>query len=189
MKTAIESLAPVIAQRRHQLLVSLPPGPIPIDGDGTRREQVFANLVGNAARYTKPGGTIAVDVTCTEQGAVVRVRDNGTGIPREMLSQIFEPFTRISPSNDRSDRGLGIGLTLARGLVELHGGKLIAESEGVGQAASSSFAFPATAAAAHPRPRLCSSPIACRAMVPSRACSRGRADACSWLKTRPTWPR
>lgn len=129
---AVESVRPLIHQRRHDLTINLPDTPIVLIGDPARLEQVFVNLVGNAARYTPAGGRIAVEAERSGPEIVVRVRDNGRGIAREMLARIFEPFTRVGVSLDHGDRGLGIGLTLSRGLIELHGGRLTAESPGLG---------------------------------------------------------
>jgi len=129
---AAEIARPLIESRRHELSISLPPDPIPLLADAARIDQVLVNLLNNAAKYTEPGGRIALDVERDGDEAVVRVRDNGIGIDPALLPHIFELFTQAERSLDRSQGGLGIGLTLARRLVELHGGSVTARSEGVG---------------------------------------------------------
>jgi signal transduction histidine kinase len=130
---AIETSRPVIESARHQLKVTLPPQRIWLDGDPTRVTQVFSNLLNNAAKYTKDGGQIWLTAEQEGEEVVVRVRDNGIGIPTEMLSRIFEMFTQVDGSLERSHGGLGIGLTLVKSLVEMHNGKIEARSDGPGQ--------------------------------------------------------
>ncbi|HWP46186.1 MAG TPA: PAS domain S-box protein [Candidatus Limnocylindrales bacterium] len=130
---AIETSQPFIENRQHGLLVSLPQEPLWVEGDPARLEQILVNLLNNAAKYTEPGGRIWL--TCTQEGeeAVIRIRDTGIGIPPEMLLRIFDLFTQASQSLDRSQGGLGIGLTLVRSLVQMHGGSVSAFSEGLGR--------------------------------------------------------
>lgn len=130
---AVETARPLIAARRHELSVSLPDEPIPLEADTARLEQVLANLLNNAAKYTEPGGRLAIEARREGEAAVVRVRDNGIGIAPELLPRIFDLFTQADRSLDRSQGGLGIGLTLVRSLVELHGGSVTAASAGVGK--------------------------------------------------------
>jgi PAS domain S-box-containing protein len=132
VNSAVEACRPEIDRRRHQLTVSMPAEPIAVMADLTRLAQVFANLIHNAAKYTDAGGRIHVLVEREANDAVVRVRDNGIGIPAGMIERIFEPFTQVERSLDRAQGGLGIGLTLARRLVEMHGGSLAAASLGEG---------------------------------------------------------
>ncbi len=127
---AVEISQPLIEARRHHLTVSVPPEPVWVHGDGTRLAQVLANLLNNAAKYTDEGGSIWLTLACENGDAVVRVRDTGIGIPPNMLASIFDLFTQVDRSLDRSQGGLGIGLTLARRLVEMHGGRLAASSAG-----------------------------------------------------------
>jgi PAS domain S-box-containing protein len=129
---AVETTRSFIASRQHALAVALPSEVVPVLGDPTRLEQIVANLLNNAAKYTDPGGRIEVTLAREGDQAAVRVRDTGIGISREMQEHIFELFVQAEQSLDRSQGGLGIGLTLAHSLVELHGGTISVASEGVG---------------------------------------------------------
>jgi CheY-like chemotaxis protein len=111
----------------------LPPQPIYVDADRTRLAQVFANLLNNSAKYTEAGGHIGLTLERQGSDVVVRVKDNGVGIPADVLPNVFEMFTQADRSLDRSQGGLGIGLTLVRGLVEMHGGRVEAHSDGPGK--------------------------------------------------------
>jgi signal transduction histidine kinase len=117
----------------HGLDLRVVTEPVPVEGDPVRLEQVICNLVQNAIKYTPRGGVLTLVVRAEEGEAAVRVRDNGIGITPEMLSRIFEPFTQVESSRKRSKGGLGLGLPLVRSLVELHGGRVEAYSDGVGQ--------------------------------------------------------
>jgi signal transduction histidine kinase/DNA-binding response OmpR family regulator len=130
---AVETCRPLIEERRHNLSVAAPPMPLWVEGDGVRLAQVVANLLNNAAKYTEEGGQISLGAGREGDEAVVRVRDTGMGIPAEMLGSVFEMFTQVDRSLDRSQGGLGIGLTLVRQLVEMHGGRVEAHSEGSGR--------------------------------------------------------
>jgi len=127
---AIETSRPSLDALEHSLIVSLPPEPLRLQGDFARIAQVLANLIINAAKYTSKGGNIIVAASREKSEIVFRVRDSGAGIPRELLSAIFEPFQQVERTLDRSQGGLGIGLTLARRLSEMHGGSISAFSEG-----------------------------------------------------------
>ena len=105
-------------------------GALWIDGDDTRLAQVLANLLRNAAKFTRPGGRVSVDVRRDGPAAVIAVRDTGSGISAEVLARLFQPFTQADRSLDRSSGGLGLGLALVRGIVELHGGEVRASSDG-----------------------------------------------------------
>ncbi|WP_254511441.1 hybrid sensor histidine kinase/response regulator [Anatilimnocola floriformis] len=129
---AAESTRSFIDARKHEFSVSLPTVPIWVDADPARMEQVIVNLLNNAAKYTNTGGLIRLSVVQEGGEAVVRVRDNGVGIAPEMLPHIFELFTQVDGSLGRSYGGLGIGLALARNLVEMHDGRLQAHSAGLG---------------------------------------------------------
>ena len=122
VERAVETVRPLIEQRRHDLTVSLPPQPIWLDADAARMEQVVVNLLTNAAKYTDEAGHIWLTVEQEGEAAVLRVRDTGTGIAPELLPRIFDLFTQAERSLDRSQGGLGIGLSLVQRLVDLHGG-------------------------------------------------------------------
>jgi signal transduction histidine kinase len=130
---AVEIARPVIDAGRHALQVSQPQQPLHLDGDLTRLAQVFSNVLINAAKYTPPDGTIKLDVAADGAEAVVRVRDTGIGIAAEHMAQIFEIFGQVKSSLDRAQGGQGIGLSLAKGLIEMHGGTIEARSEGLGK--------------------------------------------------------
>jgi CheY-like chemotaxis protein len=130
---AAEISRPLIDSRRHELHIATPSAPVRIHGDATRLAQVVANLLNNAAKYTDEGGRIDVVVERSGQEIALRVRDTGIGLPPEMAEQVFEPFTQVERSTERTQGGLGIGLTLVRRLVELHEGRVAAHSEGLGR--------------------------------------------------------
>ncbi len=132
VQQAVETSRPAMERAGHQLSIHVPSEPIILNADLTRMTQVFANLLNNAAKFTEPGGHIALTAERHGSEVEVRVRDNGVGISAEMLDKVFDVFTQADPSLDRSQGGLGIGLSLVRGLVELHGGTVEARSEGRG---------------------------------------------------------
>ena len=129
---AIETARPAIEAAQHSLDVHLPAESMQLQGDATRIAQVFHNVLNNAAKYTPRRGNITVSVERVGVEARVRIRDTGIGIPREMQSRIFDLFTRAHPSEEIKISGLGIGLALAKQLVELHGGRIDVHSEGAG---------------------------------------------------------
>ena len=133
MADAVEIARPHIEGRRHKLTVSHPAEPLWLEADPTRLAQVVANLLNNAAKYTEKGGRIWLTTDKEGEEAVVRVRDTGMGIAPDKQPQVFELFTQLNRSLDRSEGGLGVGLTLARRLVELHGGGIQVFSDGPGQ--------------------------------------------------------
>jgi PAS domain S-box-containing protein len=132
VQSAVEECRPLIGAQSHDLTITLPPDPIYLEADLTRLGEVFANLLDNAAKYSEKGGRIWL--TAQRQGAevVVSVRDTGIGIAAEHLPHIFEMFSQVTPALERSQGGLGIGLALVKGLVELHGGSVEAHSGGTG---------------------------------------------------------
>jgi signal transduction histidine kinase len=130
---AVEASRPFIEGRRHRLEVAQAPVPIWVDVDATRLEQVLCNLLNNAAKYTEPGGRVWLTVERAGEQAVVSVRDTGIGIRPDMLPRVFELFAQEGRSPDQAGAGLGIGLTLVRNLVELHGGSVTVHSEGPGK--------------------------------------------------------
>ena len=130
---AVETCRPQIDARKHTLTVTLPDEPVLLDADPMRLAQVVGNLLANAAKYTEPGGQITVVAVLEGPQVVLAVRDNGIGIPAEMLERIFELFTQVERAITQAEGGLGIGLTLVKRLVELHGGTVEAKSAGPGQ--------------------------------------------------------
>jgi PAS domain S-box-containing protein len=131
ISASIETVRPLLDQHSHRLEWLPTPGPIPVDGDAIRLQQVFSNLLTNAAKYTEDGGTIWIKVATEDKEAVVRVEDNGVGIPPEMLLDIFELFAQVDTPISKG--GLGIGLSLVKELVGLHGGTVQANSDGIGK--------------------------------------------------------
>lgn len=142
---AVETSQYLLEARSHRLSLSLPPQPVPVSGDATRLEQVVTNLLVNAAKYTDPGGHIRLSLELEEAAtplshtpiAVLRVVDNGIGIPPERLAEAFEPFAQLGRPVEYSQGGLGIGLTLVKRLVEMHGGSI--EARGVSPGRGSEF--------------------------------------------------
>ncbi len=128
--SAIETSQPLIESARHRLDVVWPEHPLSLHADPVRLIQVFVNLLNNAAKYMAPGGAIRVEASCRDGQAVVRVRDQGIGIPAAQLSQVFDMFAQ---GGDGAQGGLGVGLCLVRNLVQMHGGRVEAHSEGPGQ--------------------------------------------------------
>jgi PAS domain S-box-containing protein len=133
VSSAVETVRPLIDEAGHELTVSVPEHPIQLIADPTRLSQVFSNLLNNSARYTESGGRIWVTAERRNGDVVVSVRDTGNGIPAESLGDIFDMFSQVDRSLERSKGGLGIGLALVKGLVEMHGGWVKAESEGEGK--------------------------------------------------------
>jgi PAS domain S-box-containing protein len=131
--SALETSRPLIDAGGHALTVTQPEEPIALHADPVRLAQAFSNLLNNAAKYTESGGRIALLVELCDGEVVVRVRDTGVGIPPEKLPHIFEMFVQVDQSLERTQGGLGIGLTLTRRLVQMHGGTLVGTSEGAGK--------------------------------------------------------
>ena len=130
---AVETAKPLIVQRRHELSVALPSEAVSLSGDATRLEQALVNLLSNAAKYTDEAGRISLSLERIDSEAVLRVRDSGVGIAPDVLPSIFDLFTQAPRPPDRSQGGLGVGLTVVRRIVELHGGRVEAFSGGLGQ--------------------------------------------------------
>ena len=143
---AVETSRPTVDALQHELTVSLPSEPLRVRGDFTRVAQVLANIINNAAKYTDKGGRITLSAAREAFEVVFRIRDSGLGIPPELLSKIFEPFTQIGRTLDRAQGGLGIGLTLAQRLVEMQGGSVSAYSDGPDQGSEFTVRLPAVAA-------------------------------------------
>lgn len=131
LRSAIETSRPLIDAARHELRVTLPAEPLHVSGDAVRLGQVFANLLNNAAKYTPDGGVITLGAEVANGEVVVTVADTGVGIPPDMLDSIFNMFTQVHGMHARAQGGLGIGLTLVKHLLELHGGRIEAHSNGL----------------------------------------------------------
>jgi PAS domain S-box-containing protein len=144
---AVELTSPLFEQRRHSLAVEVP-AELAVDGDAVRLAQVVANLLSNAARYTPPGGTIRLRAWREGGEIVLVVSDNGQGIAAETLPTIFDMFVQGAQSTARTEGGLGLGLSIVRSLVELHGGRVVARSAGPGAGSEFEVRLPALAAAA-----------------------------------------
>jgi PAS domain S-box-containing protein len=142
VQASVEALVPVIEARRHRLTVTLPPEPLQMNGDATRLTQALQNLLSNAARYTPDGGDIQLSVVLDDTAVVTCVSDSGIGIAPEALDRIFELFVQEKAARAPNDGGLGIGLTLARSLVEQHGGMLSVHSEGAGRGSTFTLRLP-----------------------------------------------
>jgi CheY-like chemotaxis protein len=140
---AVEMATPLIEQRSHKLSVHVPAQGLVVDVDPSRIAQALANLLTNAAKYTESGGTITVIAERERDEVVLRVRDSGIGISKEMLPKIFELFTQERGSEARSQGGLGIGLNVVRSLIELHSGAVSAHSDGLGKGSEFVVRLPA----------------------------------------------
>jgi PAS domain S-box-containing protein len=140
--SAVETSRPVMEEAGHELTVTLPPESVYVDADVTRLAQVFANLLNNAAKYTERGGRITLAVERLGSEVIVRVRDTGVGIPEAMLHKIFELFTQVDRSLEKAQGGLGIGLTIVKRLVEMHGGTVEARSDGHAQGSEFAVRLP-----------------------------------------------
>src|SRR5262249_2369009 len=130
VQSALEISRPHLEEADHELTVALAETPLYVEADAARLAQVAANMLNNAAKYNAPGGRIWLTVEQHGAQAVVRVRDTGIGIPAEMLPSIFSMFVQVASAVERSQGGLGIGLTLVKRLVEMHGGSVEAYSAG-----------------------------------------------------------
>jgi PAS domain S-box-containing protein len=140
---AVDLIRPLCEERGHELAVSLPPEAVWLEADIARLEQVLSNLLNNAVKFTEDGGRISLAAERQGYEVVIRIKDTGVGITPELLPRIFDLFTQGDLSLDRSRDGLGIGLTLSRRLVELHGGVLEAHSEGLGKGSEFIIRLPA----------------------------------------------
>ena len=132
IESAVETARPTIDTKRHNLSVDIPGEPVHFTADPLRVAQVLSNLLTNAAKYTDPEGDIRITACCEGESVVIRVADSGIGISAAALPRVFNMFSQVHSNTDRSEGGLGIGLSLAKGLIELHGGTIEADSEGLG---------------------------------------------------------
>jgi len=142
VRDAVAAVQPFIDTLKHDLTVSVPDEPLIVEGDPARLTQVIGNLLHNAARYTPRGGRITLQVSATADSVAIRVKDTGVGIAAEALPNVFEMFYQAGPSADASKPGLGIGLTLAKKLVEMHGGTIDAESAALDQGSTFTVRLP-----------------------------------------------
>ncbi len=133
VRRTVEAVGPLLTERRHRIAVSVPAQPVWVRGDAVRLEQILTNLLQNAAKYTPPGGNVMVTLLTADTSAELRVADTGIGIRAEMLPRIFDMFQQGDRVQGRLIEGLGIGLTLVRNLVDLHGGTIEATSAGLGR--------------------------------------------------------
>ena len=142
VEAALELSAPLIEKAGVTLAVDLPRTPLWVVGDRVRLSQVLSNLLNNAAKYTEPGGSVSVSAAADGKWVAVRVADTGVGIPPDVLPHVFDLFTQVDRTLNRSQGGLGIGLALVKRLVELHGGTVSAASAGVGKGAAFEVRLP-----------------------------------------------
>ena len=150
VESALEAVRPLLLSRRHALNVALPEAPVVLHGDPIRIAQILTNLLSNAARYSEPGGSIRVEASCEDDAVAVRVVDSGIGIPAAALPHIFTMFSQVAEVPGLEQGGLGIGLTLAKQLAELHGGSLTAASGGPGKGSTFTLRLPVEAGAVVP---------------------------------------
>jgi signal transduction histidine kinase len=143
MQVGVEASKPLIDSMGHQLSVSVPPDPVMLDADPIRLTQVVSILLNNAAHYSIPGGRIHLSVDCDGPELRLSVKDSGVGIHPEDLDKIFEPFVQLGPPSARRHGGLGIGLSLVRAMVALHGGRVEARSAGPGRGSEFIVRLPA----------------------------------------------
>ena len=142
---AVETVQPIINEKRHQLRVVKPSAPLYVHGDPARLAQSLSNLLHNAAKYTDAGGTITVAVTAASNYLELEVRDSGIGIPAQLLPHVFDLFVQSERTLDRAQGGLGIGLSIVKGLIEMHGGTVKAASAGANRGATFTIRLPRTA--------------------------------------------
>jgi len=147
MAIAVETSRPLLDAQRQELKLRLPGHPVTVYGDAVRLSQVIANLLNNASKYSAAGATIELTASQAGGDVIIMVRDAGAGIPADVLPRVFEPFVQADRSLERSRGGLGIGLTLVKKIVELHHGRVAAESAGLGQGSTFTIRLPAHAGA------------------------------------------
>ena len=178
VRTAVESCQPVVEAAKHRLTVEMPDRAVWVRGDSSRLAQALSNLINNAAKYTPSDGNIHVALRLAGGEALLTVADDGLGIPPEMLDRVFQMFTQVNRTLDRSQGGLGIGLALVRNLIQLHGGKVTAHSEGENRGSVSRSSCPP----ARQRPRT-------KGRCPARALMPELLDRCaSWWSTTTSMP-
>lgn len=139
---AVEQQNPAIAEKRHQLVLDLSKEEAYVHGDYQRLVQIMANLLGNAVKYTPPGGRITIQIQTSSQQVTIDVADTGIGMPADLIPHAFELFTQAERGPDRAQGGLGIGLALVKSLVELHGGQVVCRSDGIGRGSRFTVSLP-----------------------------------------------
>jgi two-component system CheB/CheR fusion protein len=144
LRDSIEAVQPRAEGAQVRISVELPGDVVPVMGDPARLRQIFTNLATNAVKYGRTGGNVWARLAVEDGEAVAQVRDDGVGIPRELLEDVFDMFVQSDDSLARSDGGMGLGLTLVQGLVEMHGGAVTAHSDGAGSGASFVVRLPVT---------------------------------------------
>lgn len=142
LSTAIETIQPLIDSKQHGLSVEKVSSPLWVNGDLVRLSQIFSNIMNNAAKYTPSGGNIAVCIDTIDGVVKIRIKDNGEGIPTDKQRAIFDMFTQVDGVLERSQGGLGIGLTLVKKLTELHDGSVTVYSDGVGKGTTFTVTLP-----------------------------------------------
>ena len=167
--SAVETARPMIDAKRHVLSVDVPVEPVQFTADPLRVAQVLSNLLTNAAKYTDPEGQIRISARCEGDDVVIRVKDSGIGISAAALPRVFNMFSQVHSTTDRSEGGLGIGLALAQGLIELHGGAIEANSDGLGCGSEFTVRLPRRAPhapkAAPNKPVVTTSPLRRRILI------------------------
>jgi PAS domain S-box-containing protein len=182
MRTAVEAVRPRVDEASQELTIELPREPVELDADPTRLAQVFTNLLDNASKYTARGGRIALAARLDGAEAVATVSDTGIGIAREHLPRLFETFSQVAPALERPHGGLGIGLSLARGLVRMHGGDIAAHSAGPGRGSTFTVRLPLPAGGPTPAPPpAAEAPAGPRRRLLVVDDSRDSADSLSWM--------
>jgi signal transduction histidine kinase len=186
VRSALEATRPLVESSGHRLNVALPPEPIPLEGDPTRLAQVFSNLLNNAAKYTERGGQIRLAAEQVDHHVRVRVTDSGIGISSAQLPNLFKMFTQGEHSIERAQGGLGIGLGLARSLVEMHGGTIEASSAGLGRGSEFVVRLPVAAESRRAEEAPPAMSVAVKAEAPARRVlvvddNRDTADSLSVL--------
>jgi PAS domain S-box-containing protein len=181
VQAAIEPARPIIDSKRHALSVELPADPVHFIADPLRLAQVLSNLLTNAAKYTDPEGALRLCAACTENTLAISVIDNGIGLPPEAITSVFAMFSQVASSHDHSEGGLGIGLALAKGLVELHGGSIEAKSAGVGRGSEFIVRLPLRTATVSAQNRAidpgCEQVVRCKVLIADDNCDAGESLA------------
>ena len=145
VRNAVETSRPLIDRHGHTLTVTLPADPVPLDADPVRLAQAFVNLLNNAAKYSESGGRITLSATVEGEAVAVKVRDAGIGIAPAQLAGVFDMFAQVQTALEKSEGGLGIGLSLVKGLVAMHGGTVAVSSAGLGHGSEFTVRLPVAA--------------------------------------------